>query len=145
MREGLKAAPFLIKPNRQELAELCGREIGTAPAAAVAAAEVRKTYGVAVVVVSLGAQGAVLVGRDGAFQAVPPVVKPKNPVGAGDSLVAAFVYAMLAGHPLPECLRLGVAAGTLAVLDEASAMARPRVETVLAFRGTVALKALNSP
>lgn len=143
LAEGSKAVPYLIKPNQQELAGLCGREIGTAPAAVAAAAEVRKAYGVEAVVVSLGAQGAVLVEQKGAYLAVPPEVKVKNPVGAGDSLVAGLVYGLLAGYSLPESLRLGVADGTMAVLDEATSMAKPRVETALAFWKEVELKRLS--
>lgn len=143
LREGVKAAPYLIKPNQHELAELLGREIATPAAAAEAAAQLGQASGIAVVVVSLGALGAVMASKEGTFHAVPPKVKPENTVGAGDSLVAGFIYGMVAEQALAECLRLGVAAGTLAVVDQATSVAKPRLEAVLAMAEKVELKQLD--
>lgn len=142
LRAGILAAPYLIKPNQHELSELLGREIATVDAAAVAAADLRKAYGIEVVVVSLGGLGAVMASDEGAFHASPPPVKPVNTVGAGDSLVAGFVYGLVSGYTLAECLRLGVASGTLAVTDQATSVAKPRVEATMAMGERVELKRL---
>ncbi|MBA2133888.1 1-phosphofructokinase [Capillibacterium thermochitinicola] len=143
LREGIKAAPDLIKPNQQELSELLGREITTPAMAAEAAMELRRAYGIAVVVVSLGALGAVMASEEGTYHAIPPKVKPENTIGAGDSLMAGFIYGMVSDRPLAECLRLGVASGTLAVTDQATSVAKPQFEAVLAMEKRVELKRLD--
>jgi fructose-1-phosphate kinase PfkB-like protein len=45
-------------------------------------------------------------------EAVPPLVDAVCPIGAGDALAAAFVWATAAGKPFAEAVRWGVAAGT---------------------------------
>jgi len=64
------------------------------------------------VILSLGSRGAVGSGPDGVFEALPPRVDALCPIGAGDSLAAAFVWAMDKKKAFYEALRWGVAAGT---------------------------------
>ena len=90
LESALIAKPRIIKPNREELAELVGRELGSIAAVVEAAEEVR-TYGVEFVLVSLGAEGAVLVGPDGMLMGESHVQKPRSTVGAGDSFLAGFL------------------------------------------------------
>lgn len=142
LREGIKAAPHLIKPNHHELSELIGSKIESPAAAAAAATKVRNDYGVEEVVVSLGGLGAVMATDNGVFHAIPPKVKPENTIGAGDSLVAGLIYGMVLGYSPVECLRLGVAAGTLAVTDQGTSVSRPQVEAVMNFVKTVEINRL---
>jgi 1-phosphofructokinase len=86
----LSAKPRIVKPNREELAELVGRELGSVSAVVAAAEEVR-ARGVEFVLVSLGAEGAVLVGPDGMLVGESHVDKPRSTVGAGDSFLAGFL------------------------------------------------------
>jgi len=90
LEAALAAKPRLIKPNREELAELVGRELGSVAAVVEAAEEVRG-YGVEYVLVSLGAEGAVLVGPQGMLVGESHVDKPRSTVGAGDSFLAGFL------------------------------------------------------
>jgi 6-phosphofructokinase 2 len=46
----------------------------------------------------------------------PPPVHPVSTVGAGDSMVAGISAGLASGRSLAEAVRLGVAAGTAAVL-----------------------------
>lgn len=105
------ASPDLIKPNRAELAELVGRPLHGLDDVIRAAEEVRAS-GVGTVVVSLGAEGALLVDGDEPLLAVPAPVMARSDVGAGDTLLAGFLAAGGAG---PEALRTGVAWATAAV------------------------------
>jgi 1-phosphofructokinase len=82
--------PRLIKPNGEELAELVGRELASM-AEVVAAAEEVRTRGIELVLVSLGAQGAVLVGPSGVIVGESHVDQPRSTVGAGDSFLAGFL------------------------------------------------------
>jgi 1-phosphofructokinase len=88
----------LLKPNRDELAELAGGPIGSVAAAHTAAREVAGRTGGAVLV-SLGAEGALLVTVDGAWSAKGPPIVPVNTTGAGDALLAGFLAADGAGPP----------------------------------------------
>jgi 1-phosphofructokinase len=90
LESALAATPRLIKPNRAELAELVGRDLATLADVVEAAEEVR-TYGVDHVLVSLGAEGAVLVGPNGMLMGESHVEKPRSTVGAGDSFLAGFL------------------------------------------------------
>ena len=84
------ARPRLIKPNGEELAELVGRELASM-AEVVAAAEEVRARGIELVLVSLGAQGAVLVGPSGVIVGESHVDQPRSTVGAGDSFLAGFL------------------------------------------------------
>lgn len=113
LRAGCAAAPFLVKPNAVEAEELTGLDAG-APAARAAAIGAVHRLGPAHVLLTLGAEGAVL--SDGArtWRATPPAVDERNPIGAGDALLAGVVFGLARGLALPEALRWGVAAGAAA-------------------------------
>jgi fructose-1-phosphate kinase PfkB-like protein len=52
------------------------------------------------------------VGPDGAIEAVPPRVEAVCPIGAGDAMAAAFVWARWQKKDFADAVRWGVAAGT---------------------------------
>lgn len=86
----LEARPRIVKPNREELSELVGRDLGSVAAVQSAAEEVR-ARGAEYVLVSLGAEGAVLVGPDGMLVGESKVDRTRSTVGAGDSFLAGFL------------------------------------------------------
>ena len=107
----LSCRPLLIKPNKSELAALCGNPLPDDEAIAAAAAELQNR-GARNVLVSLGAEGALLLDETGQIHRTPAVGgKPVNTVGAGDSMVAGFLAALHDGKSYCEALRLGSAAG----------------------------------
>ena len=112
------AMPDLLKPNGEELAEVTGIASGDAleadPALAAGAAMTLIERGVGAVLATLGARGALLVTSDGAWLATRPPVTPKSTVGAGDSSLAGYLLAQIAGRTPPECLRQAVAHGAAA-------------------------------
>ena len=111
-------APDLIKPNDDELAELAGTRLdGRDPAAVLVVARTLVPARVGAALVTLGAQGAVLVTADGAWTAGPPPIQVVSTVGAGDSSLAGYVLAA-ARHAGPEerlrhAIRYGAAAASL--------------------------------
>lgn len=117
LRHAMAAKPDMIKPNAHELSELLGRPLGGRDDVTAAARELA-AQGVALVVVSLGADGAVFVESGRALHAQPPRVEVASTVGAGDAMVAGVLAARLAGGDLEDCARRGTAyaAGTLALL-----------------------------
>ena len=86
LQNGILAAPFLIKPNLEELSSLCGRELSEEKEIASGARRLLET-GVEAVVVSMGERGAMLVCRQGAYRAQGLSVEAKGLQGAGDSMV----------------------------------------------------------
>jgi 6-phosphofructokinase 2 len=111
LKSAVEAGVYLIKPNHYELERLSGQEVKTHEDAVRAARKVIQ-QGVEIVVCSLGANGAVLVTEQEAWQAVPPTIKVDSAVGAGDSLLAGVLVAIAENKSWDEVLRLGVACGT---------------------------------
>lgn len=112
-----QAHPDLIKPNDDELAELAGRTLDADRDLADAVHAVARTLvpsRVAAAFVTLGAQGAVLVTADGAWRGTPPPTRVRSTVGAGDSSLAGFLLARVAGADAQECVRHGIRYGSAA-------------------------------
>jgi 1-phosphofructokinase len=113
----LAARPRLIKPNRAELAGVSGRPLGSI-SDVIAAAKAVQDKGVELVLVSLGADGAVLVGPAGVLVGESRVDHPRSTVGAGDSFLAGFLSRFSADETdvesaLLEALAWGAAAASL--------------------------------
>ena len=114
--EHLKAlGPWLIKPNQEEISAYLGREISSLEQT-LAEARALHAAGIANVMISMGGEGALLVCKEGAFIAQPPVVEVKSTIGAGDSSIAGFISAK-ADDP-KTCLLHAVAYGTAACMTE---------------------------
>lgn len=110
LRAALEAAPDLVKPNQTELAEAVGREMRSL-GDAVSAAEELLALGIGSVLVSLGADGAVLVDEAWAQHAESRPFTPRSSVGAGDALLAGFLAGGCAGgKALVEAVAWGAAA-----------------------------------
>jgi tagatose 6-phosphate kinase len=108
--QGLEAVPYMTKPNLQELSAVFGRQLGTVEEAAEAAVELNHR-GIEIVVVTFGRDGALAATSDGVWRAKPPEIPFISAVGSGDSLAAAFIYALTKREPVSEALRLGIGAG----------------------------------
>ncbi|ADU97509.1 1-phosphofructokinase family hexose kinase [Thermovibrio ammonificans] len=131
LKKAVEAAPFAIKPNKHELERLVGRPLMETKDFVKAAKEVVET-GPEVVIVSLGEFGAICVTEEKAFRVIPPKVEVKNTVGAGDSLVGGFAYAIYSGEPLERAVAFGVACGTATVTREGTKLCTPElVEEIL--------------
>lgn len=112
----------LLKPNAEELAHLAGGDGDAFEAAAlrgevdgiVAAARRLVRAGIGAVLVSLGAAGAALVTQRGAWFARAPRITVRSTVGAGDSSVAGYVLAHLAGGDESACLASAIGYGAAA-------------------------------
>ena len=98
LREGLKARPWMVKPNRMELETVLGRPL-TDRAEALKAAQELLQSGIERVLLTLGAEGALLVDAAGAWFAAPPPIEFASAVASGDSFLAAFLWQWTAGDP----------------------------------------------
>lgn len=129
MAAGPDAAPDLLKPNAEELAQLAGvseDDVLRDPAATLAAVRTLHDRGVAEVLLTLGADGAMLSTVDGGlWTAQPPPISVRSTVGAGDCSLAGYLLADLAGAPPAERLRSAVAYGAASASLPGSAVPTP--------------------
>jgi 6-phosphofructokinase 2 len=119
--QGIKALPNVIKPNIHELSELAGRELNGLDDVVSAARSINQ-QGVEIVLVSMGAKGILLVSDGQQYLAVPPNVNVESTIGAGDSSVAGFIFGLVQGKDLKQCLIYAVAAGTATTLRQGTAL-----------------------
>lgn len=108
---GAERLPYAVKPNRSELEALLGRPLPQT-ADLVAAARALVGRGVGLVVVSLGADGALFVTAEAALAARLPAKQVLSTVGAGDAMVAGMVAALVEASSLERIARLAVAFAT---------------------------------
>jgi tagatose 6-phosphate kinase len=109
LRECIKARPRLIKPNLSELSQLFRTTISTRADILMYAGRLQKE-GIETVAVSLGADGVLVLAKDGVYEGRPPKVEVVNTVGCGDSMVAGFAAGISRGADTAEGIRLAVAA-----------------------------------
>ena len=128
----LKYRPFLIKPNHEELGEFFGRGPLLTEEEILAAAQKLQQQGARNVLVSRGANGALLLDENGKLhKQSSPKGTLVNSVGAGDSMVAGFLAGYLQTQDYDAALRLGVAAGSASAF-KAWLATREDVEKILA-------------
>lgn len=112
---------FLIKPSLRELREAVGRALTTDTEQLEAAREIIERGAARYVLVSRGAEGALLASRDGGQLFAPVPVPPGSGVGAGDAMVAGVAVGLTRGWPLTKAVRLGIAAGAAMLLTPGTA------------------------
>ena len=112
---------FLIKPSLRELREAVGRALTTDTEQLEAAREIIERGAAQYVLVSRGADGALLASRDGGQLFAPVPVPPGSGVGAGDAMVAGVAVGLTRGWPLTKAVRLGIAAGAAMLLTPGTA------------------------
>jgi 6-phosphofructokinase 2 len=116
---------YMIKPNLREMRDLVGVELLNQNDWIVAAREYVDAGKVEVVALSLGHLGALLVTRDLALRAQALPIKPVSAVGAGDSFLGAMIFSLARGDSLADAFRLGVAAGSAALVSEGTGLCWP--------------------
>ena len=123
----LPLRPFLVKPNTDELIELIrlmredSEDQDDQPdlSAVIRAARLLQKKGARNVLVSMGADGALLLSEDGSvFQAVPPGGRMIDTVGAGDSMIAGFLHGIRRYSGYGTALSYAVAAGSATAYSE---------------------------
>ena len=113
----LQEGVSLIKPNLSELGELVGATLDTDAACVAACRKLIDDGRTQTVALTLGDQGAILVTAQHAWKAAPLAIEVESAVGAGDSFLGGLISALAAGKPMEDAFRLGVAAGSAAVMS----------------------------
>lgn len=141
LAHALRAGVFLVKPSLRELRDLTGSALEGPPAWQAAARQLVHDGGAEVVVLSLGAQGALLVTTDSTLYAPALPVTVSTTVGAGDSFVAGLVQALGAGLDLRGAFARGVAAASAALLGRGTGLCQAadvqRLEPVVQILDTL--------
>lgn len=118
LKEALKAGPDFVKPNHHELAELYDVEVETMEEAVHYGNKLREDFGVSHVVISMAGEGALYLHDGGRLIAKVPPRKPLNSVGAGDSLVAGFIYEHQKKGTPEDIISFAVATGSATAFSE---------------------------
>ena len=132
LRESILAPVAVVKPSRNELQSLVHRDLRDTEDCERAARELLAAGQCGAIIVSLGADGALVVPRDERATLVrAPEVEVHSTIGAGDSMVGAMAIQLARHATLLDAVRSGVAAGTAAVLRSGTALCR--IEDVTAL------------
>jgi 6-phosphofructokinase 2 len=115
---------FLLKANPAELGELLGRRIIGQHAQEDAAREAVSQGYAEFVVLSLGAEGAVLADREGCWRFIGVSISVASTVGAGDSMVAGILHRLVQRPSILEAVRYGMAAGSAALMRPGTELCR---------------------
>ena len=124
LRAAIETKPFMIKPNRYELEVLGGKSLSTVEIVAEEARKLQKS-GVEFVCISLGGEGAVLTDKDNSYHALAPKIRVRCTVGAGDSMMAGLIAALVDNRKTEEALSLGLACGSAAVAQPGTMLFKP--------------------
>jgi len=130
---------YLIKPNLKELAELGSRPLETPEQWQSAARQLVLDGRAAVVALTLGHLGALLVTQEDLWSAAPPDIPVASAVGAGDSFVGGLVWGLQQGLPLEQAFSWAVASGSATLLSAGTALCQP--EDVRRLQAQVQLQA----
>ena len=118
LKNVLKYKPFLIKPNNHELGELFDVKLSKRDEIEPYARKLQE-MGARNVLVSMAGEGAVLLDENGkVYESAAPKGKLVNSVGAGDSMVAGFIYGYLKHQDYEKAFKYGLSAGSASAFKE---------------------------
>jgi tagatose 6-phosphate kinase len=124
LRLALASKPFVVKPNRSELAKTLDTPIES-DAALRDAVKRLIALGPAWAVITEGKAGAIVSDGEKFWRVHSPQVKAVNPIGSGDALAAGLASAIARGQRMPDAVRLGVACGAANAVTPVAGMVRP--------------------
>jgi 6-phosphofructokinase 2 len=125
LRAVAEARVHVLKPNRIEVQQLLGSPVSEERELRRGLEDFVRRGQAEAVVVSLGAEGALLATREGTERLAAPQVPVVSRIGAGDSMVAGIVFALARGDSIREAALLGLAAGTATVMTPGTELCWP--------------------
>jgi 1-phosphofructokinase len=121
--QGIKAGPYMVKPNIDELEKAFGISINNQDEVIKVAKKILE-YGVKYVVISQGSEGSIFISNDKVAKVNGIKVEVKSTVGAGDSMVAALAIAVEKDYSFEEAIKLACATSTANVMTEGTQTGR---------------------
>lgn len=137
LKQGVKAGPFLVKPNIHELERLLGTTVKDCTETERLARGLMEACGIEMAAVSLGEKGSVFLNKEASVFAHGLKVPVKSTVGAGDSMVAALAYSIDRGCGFEKAVMLAAAASTANVMTPGTQP--PSYEVITALERKVLL------
>ncbi len=116
--EGIKAGPYMMKPNLQELETAFEVTLKNNKEISEFCQKLINDYHINIIIVSMGGEGSLMITRNGCYKAEPISVKVKSTVGAGDSMIAGMLYGIEKNLSFDKAFEYATACGTLAVTKE---------------------------
>ncbi len=115
LKASLETSPFLIKPNIDELEKLINKKLENVSDIKSECQKLIKQYKLEYILVSCGEKGSVLVSQNNCLKANALAVEVVSTVGAGDSMLAAFLANYIVSKNTESALKHAACAGSLAV------------------------------
>jgi|TARA_R110000868_G_scaffold67056_6_gene199348 6-phosphofructokinase 2 len=115
---------YLVKPSLGEMEQLVGTPLRDSGRIIAEAKRVVESGGAEVIAVTMGHQGAIMAHAGGVLTLPALAVEVRSAVGAGDSFVAGMTHGLAMGRSLEDAFRLGIAAGTAAVMTPGTDLCR---------------------
>ncbi len=109
--EGIKALPYMVKPNAEEIKDIYHEDV-TTQQGLIEAIKCFKQMGIEVPIISLGKEGCIAGLEDGIYRFTNPSVNVVNTVGSGDSFVAGCAVGISRGLSQVDMVKMGIACGT---------------------------------
>lgn len=116
LKYGVEAAPFLVKPNREELEGLMGCKIDS-EREIIQAGKYMLENDINIVMISLGEEGAIVFHNGYIYRIRVPKVKAVNPVGSGDAMIGGFVASLYRDYDFEFILKVAAACGTANAME----------------------------
>ena len=124
--DAIRAKPYFIKPNIDELEAISGRKISDELDILKEITKLNEK-GIKCVVVSMGKDGS-LVGFEGEkYKVQVPKITAVNPVGSGDAFVAGFAVGLHRNYQIEEILTLAAACGTANAMHSQTGFVKAKV------------------
>lgn len=131
LKQGVRAIPFIIKPNEDEITQLIGKSVMTQEDLVQAGIKLQE-LGIEHVCFSLGEQGALFVNSLGIYKVNAPRIHVENTVGSGDAFLGGLIYKLSLGADHTEAYKWAVACGSAnAENKEIARVQREAVERLL--------------
>jgi len=136
--ETLESGLYLLRQNLDEMCNVAGAKLSWPDEAATWSREQIGRGACEVVVITSGAEGALLVTKDDRVRLAPPKVETKSAVGAGDSFMGGLCLGLANGQAPRDALRLAVATAAATMITPATELCRKEdVDRVLAAMGAI--------
>lgn len=116
--------PYLIKPNETEIADLLGKDVNSEKEL-INALDDDIFHGIEWIVVTLGADGALVKKGKDYYRVQIPIINVVNPVGSGDSTIAGLAYALSENKTSEEVMKTGMVTGMLNTQEEKTGFINP--------------------
>lgn len=125
-KEGIKAIPYCVKPNMDEIKVVYDGDVSTLEGL-IESVKYFKELGIVMPIISRGKDGAIAGLSDGIYEVLIPPVTIVNTVGSGDSFVAGLTIAIKRGFSEIDTLKMAAACGTANTQSEQTGYVEPAI------------------